>query len=94
MTCDPITEPHWHANRERVARSLERMVSRLRTPGMRSEITRYINALSERADKPTEYIAEAVEDARHDLMLIAGIADALESANSTISDMRTKHDPL
>jgi hypothetical protein len=58
------------------------VVSRLRTPGIRSEITRYINALSERADKPTEYIAEAVEDARHDLMLIAGIADALESANA------------
>ena len=81
MTYDPMIEPHWHANRERVARSLERLVSRLRTPGMRSEITRYINALSDRADKPTEYIAEAVEDARHDLMLIAGIADTLESAN-------------
>lgn len=48
---------------------------------MRSEITRYINALSERADKPTEYIAEAVEDARHDLMLIAGISEALDSSN-------------
>jgi hypothetical protein len=47
---------------------------------MRSEITRYIDALYERADKPEEYIAEAVEDARHDLMLIAGIADTLESA--------------
>ena len=76
-----MSEPHWHANRERVARSLERMVNRLRTPGMRSEITRYIDALYERADKPEEYIAEAVEDARHDLMLIAGIADTLESAN-------------
>ena len=86
MTYDPMTEPNWHANRERIARSLERMVSRLRTPGMRPEITRYINALSERADKPSEYIAEAVEDARHDLMLIAGIGDALESANKGMNN--------
>lgn len=81
MLYDPITEPHWHANRERVARSLERLITRLRTPGMRSEITRYINALSERADNPQEYIAEAVEDARHDLLLIAGITETLERVN-------------
>lgn len=48
---------------------------------MRSEFTRHINTLSARANNPTEYIAEAVEDARYDLMLIAGIAGDLDSVN-------------
>lgn len=80
-TYNPLSEPHWRANRERVARLLLHMISKLRTPGMRSEFTRHINTLSARANNPTEYIAEAVEDARYDLMLIAGIAGDLDSVN-------------
>lgn len=72
MSYDPIAEPNWRKSRENVVRSLKNMTCQIRTPGVRSEITRYVNALLERADKPTEYIPEAVEDARHDLVVIAG----------------------
>lgn len=47
MTYDPMTEPHWHANRERVARSLERMVRRFRENRDR-EYLKYIDALKQK----------------------------------------------
>lgn len=80
-THDPFTEPHWQANRERVSRALTGMVKQFRTASLKSEVTRYINALQTRADNPEDYISDAVEDARHDLMLLAGIAEAVDLSN-------------
>jgi hypothetical protein len=68
-----MTDQQWQTTRIIVGKSLQGMIGQIRTPGMQETIRRFVEALAERADKPTEYIAEAVEDARHDLMLIAGL---------------------
>jgi hypothetical protein len=77
-THDPLAERHWAAIRERVAYGVASVVREIRTPGFQSEVTRYTDTLFDRADRPDLYIDEAVEDARHDLRLIAGIAGEVD----------------
>lgn len=69
---DPIDELSWNLKREKVAALLDCMMSQMRTPGLRSELRRYVDSLMNRANHPTDYIQEAVEDARHDLCLLSG----------------------
>lgn len=52
---------------------LERLVSRLRTPGLKSDVGECVAALLDRVNNPSAYIPEAVADAEHDLKLLAGI---------------------
>lgn len=69
---DPMSDHCWNLKRERVERSLSRMIDQIKTPGFRSELQRYIDALMNRANHPEDYIQEAVDDARHDLSLLSG----------------------
>lgn len=69
----PIDEPYWNSKREQVERSLDCIMGKIRTPGLRSELQRYINALMNRANHPVDYIQEAVDDARHDLLMLSGL---------------------
>ncbi len=65
---------------------LERLVSRLRTPGLKSDVEECVAALLDRINNPGAYIPEAVSDAEHDLKLLAGI-EIEWSANDRISDL-------
>jgi hypothetical protein len=48
------------------------MIGQIRTPGLRSKLQGCIDELMNRANHPTDYIPESVEDARHDLSLLSG----------------------
>jgi hypothetical protein len=52
---------------------LKRLISRLRTPGLKSEVEDCLAPLLDRVKNPSRYIPEAVADAEHDLKLLAGI---------------------
>jgi hypothetical protein len=53
---------------------LGQLISRLRTPGLKSDVKVCVAALLDRVANPNAFIPEAVADAKHDLKLLAGIA--------------------
>jgi hypothetical protein len=69
---DPLSESDWNSKKEHVELSIAYILVQIRTPALRSELQRYIDALMNRANHPTDYLPESVEDARHDLLLLSG----------------------
>ena len=47
-----------------IAASVKRLVSRLRTPGLKSDVEECVAALYDRVNNPGAYIPEAVADAK------------------------------
>lgn len=69
----PIDELYWNSKREQVEQSFDRMMGKIRTPGLRSRFQVCIDELMKRANHPDVYIPEAVDDARHDLLILFGL---------------------
>lgn len=73
-TIDKTSDAWWAENRDEVLYArIGSMLGKMNSYLARSEIRQWVTTLSDRADNPADYIPEAVKDARHDLLVLAGM---------------------
>ena len=72
-TIDKTSDAWWAENGEAVSSKVNATLGKMNTYPARSEIRRWVGAMRDRADNPADYIPEAVKEARHDLLVLAGM---------------------
>jgi hypothetical protein len=75
----PLSDSHWEEIRETVRLRVESLIDQIKMEGLRYQIDRYAGTCFEYANYPEPYTKEAVENARHDMMLIAGMIGVADS---------------
>lgn len=69
-----ITDEEWQTLGPLCLSNVAERLLTLRTPCLASDLDRLVALLFTRANNPADYYTPAVEDARHDLKLLAGLS--------------------
>ncbi len=63
----------WVLNREEIHRAMLERIRAIRTPGLAGDMRATMARLYDRAENPSEFVPEAVTDARADLTHLSGV---------------------
>ncbi len=70
---DKTSDEWWGKNRDEAYARIGTTLGKMNVYLARSEIRQWVEVLMDRSNNPADYIPEAVKDARHDLIVLAGM---------------------